>query len=324
MIADKILLLVCDSLRYDHWNMGFNGRFGPSVRNWYAVSHCSDPNFASIYSGMLPAEHGVYLQVDRGVTLPRTIAEMAQATGLPTATLVIQHTARFYSQGFDTVWASSNAKATHPFLPELQQFMEDRSEYFVAVRLMESHEPYTGSPRRGKLEVRYKRGVDSALDICSRLVDAAKPGTLIIITADHGEGLGDHKPLGHICGLYDELIHVPFWCSRMFNWKARAYQHNAIYDLICRGWTNDAGWPLDFCGIGANGGELRWFAAKRTDAVKVVQMIGSDGLEQISVFDLQNDPAERFDLATNFPERPENPKFADRATLRRLKKLGYM
>ncbi len=53
-------------------------------------------------------------------------------------------------------------------------------------------------------------------------------------------------------------------------------------------------------------------------------MIGSDGLEQISVFDLQNDPAERFDLATNFPERPENPKFADRATLRRLKKLGYM
>jgi arylsulfatase A-like enzyme len=33
--------------------------------------------------------------------------------------------------------------------------------------------------------------------------------TLLIFTSDHGEGLGDHKHVGHISQLYDTLIRVP-------------------------------------------------------------------------------------------------------------------
>jgi arylsulfatase A-like enzyme len=33
--------------------------------------------------------------------------------------------------------------------------------------------------------------------------------TLVVITSDHGEGLGDHDLVGHISQLYDSLLHVP-------------------------------------------------------------------------------------------------------------------
>lgn len=37
--------------------------------------------------------------------------------------------------------------------------------------------------------------------------------TLIILTADHGEGLGDHNLIGHVEQLYDTLTHVPLIIS---------------------------------------------------------------------------------------------------------------
>jgi len=33
--------------------------------------------------------------------------------------------------------------------------------------------------------------------------------TLFVVTSDHGEAFGEHGYLSHICGLYDELVHIP-------------------------------------------------------------------------------------------------------------------
>jgi arylsulfatase A-like enzyme len=41
--------------------------------------------------------------------------------------------------------------------------------------------------------------------------------TLVVITADHGEALGEHKVLTHGATLYDEVLHVPL----VFRWPAR-------------------------------------------------------------------------------------------------------
>jgi len=51
-----------------------------------------------------------------------------------------------------------------------------------------------------------------------RLLDALRSAgrldnTLVILTADHGEGLGDHGLLGHVHQLYDTLLHVPLIVS---------------------------------------------------------------------------------------------------------------
>jgi hypothetical protein len=39
----------------------------------------------------------------------------------------------------------------------------------------------------------------------SRVLD----NTIVIITSDHGEGLGDHQRFGHASGIYREVLHVP-------------------------------------------------------------------------------------------------------------------
>lgn len=46
--------------------------------------------------------------------------------------------------------------------------------------------------------------------VCEALEDAGRfDDTLIIVTADHGENLGDHNLIGHQYCLYDSLLHVP-------------------------------------------------------------------------------------------------------------------
>jgi arylsulfatase A-like enzyme len=61
---------------------------------------------------------------------------------------------------------------------------------------------------RYRLEVEYvDRQIGRLLDrlaVAGRLADTA-----VVITSDHGEGLGDHRLLGHIHQLYDTLIRVP-------------------------------------------------------------------------------------------------------------------
>ncbi len=58
------------------------------------------------------------------------------------------------------------------------------------------------------LAVRY---VDSQLETLLQALRARADDrdTLVVITADHGEGLGDHGYMLHGCELYDEEVHVP-------------------------------------------------------------------------------------------------------------------
>jgi len=66
---------------------------------------------------------------------------------------------------------------------------------------------------RYALEIEY---VDSQI---GRLLDRMREGgllddTLIVFASDHGEGLGDHKHVGHISQLYDSLLRVPLIMSQ--------------------------------------------------------------------------------------------------------------
>ena len=51
------------------------------------------------------------------------------------------------------------------------------------------------------------RHVDDQLARVLDVVDLDR--TIVVVTSDHGEGLGDHGVHGHTAGLYDMLIRVP-------------------------------------------------------------------------------------------------------------------
>lgn len=56
--------------------------------------------------------------------------------------------------------------------------------------------------------------------------------SLIVFTSDHGEGLGDHKLVGHVERLTDELIHVPLMIKLPANDPRRAELERAAKGLV--------------------------------------------------------------------------------------------
>ncbi len=93
---------------------------------------------------------------------------------------------------------------------------DDEAPFFVWLHLYDPHDPYTppepylsqhpGRPYDG--EVAY---TDALLGGFRRFLEdrGLLDDALVIITGDHGEGLGDHGELSHGFFIYDSTIHVP-------------------------------------------------------------------------------------------------------------------
>ena len=106
---------------------------------------------------------------------------------------------------------------------QLQSYLttaEGDHPLFVWVHLFEPHEPYDPPAefRRGETTIeRYDGEVAAADAAVGQLVDAfraARPGATVILTADHGEELGDHGGWYHGSTLYEEQARVPLiWSS---------------------------------------------------------------------------------------------------------------
>jgi hypothetical protein len=84
---------------------------------------------------------------------------------------------------------------------------------FLYAHFIDAHEPYAG-PRATPAFERYAREVELVDSHVGRLLEAIdrhrlRDRTVVIITADHGEGFGEHRRRAHGNSLYDELIRVP-------------------------------------------------------------------------------------------------------------------
>lgn len=104
---------------------------------------------------------------------------------------------------------------------------------FLFINLLETHGPYPGYPKgcnisdilAGKFEMNeeirkriyesYKRSVvylkSKFEEFLDTLLNFLGENSLIVITSDHGELLGEHNLISHGIGLWDELVWVPFW-----------------------------------------------------------------------------------------------------------------
>ena len=152
--------------------------------------------------------------------------------------------------------------------------------------------------------------------------------TLLIITADHGENLGDHGLLGHGGCLYETLIHVPLICvhrgifppSQRIESVVQAHDvfptivnllggdESLGFDSVRRSLPSyhvrDKAHQMAFSEDPRYGAEHlvntgldvraydRALSAVRTDRWKYI--LGTDGSEEL--YDLQSDPGEEADL----------------------------
>jgi choline-sulfatase len=214
-------------------------REGLLVEQAVAVAPLTLPSHASILTGLYPPRHGVRDNSDfRLPAAVTTLAEHLKSQGYATEAVVgsvVLSSSLGLEQGFDRYdEPAAIPRETAPrghalFRPVLERpaaavtdaaivALDQTGEkpFFLWVHYYDPHQPYappepyarrfSGRPYDG--EIAY---VDAQL---GRLVDElSKRGlldrTLVVVTADHGESLGDHGEETHGLFVYDATIHVP-------------------------------------------------------------------------------------------------------------------
>jgi hypothetical protein len=89
---------------------------------------------------------------------------------------------------------------------------------FLYMHWLDAHDPYDAAGTQGTIFARYLREIQLCDRSVGRLIDELKQRdlwdrTVLVVTADHGEALGEHGIPHHGQGLYDVLVRVPLIVS---------------------------------------------------------------------------------------------------------------
>ncbi len=199
------------------------------------------PSHTTILTGLEPPRHGARdngrYHVDPGV---ETLAESFQAAGYRTAAFVscfVLDQRYGLAQGFDTYDFQigegryrpqmvdfnerSATEVTQAAIHWLEEGVQgDSRPYFLWVHYFDPHLPYQ-SPLQQRPEFA-GRGYDAEIAYADqefgRLLDALdrlqqRERTVIVLTADHGESLGEHEEDTHGMFIYDATVRVPLIVS---------------------------------------------------------------------------------------------------------------
>jgi len=193
------------------------------------------PSHTNILVGATPLYHGVHENSKFRVSEDfLTIAEYLKSKGYSTAAFIgaFPLDSRFgLDQGFDVYDESYHSKSPLEFFyPErkagkviasaLSWLMKQDSKWFAWVHIWDPHTPYIPpEPFKSRFkddpysgEVAY---VDSELGKMFDYLDESNltENTLIILTGDHGESLGEHGELTHSYFAYNSTLWIPLIVS---------------------------------------------------------------------------------------------------------------
>ena len=237
-LRPNIVLITVDTLRADHVGAygdrsaitpNIDGLAARGVRFDQGFAHAplTFPSHASILTGQLPAVHGGR---DNGSQVLSsavpTVAERLNRAGYRTAAFVSSFilSAQFgLDRGFDVY--DDRLPSGGPIIDDqLRRTAVDTSvaaerwiaanasaPFFAWIHFYDPHAPYAPASAGRSA---YDAAVTAADAGVGRVLTAlARSGiadrTIVILTADHGEGLGDHGEQQHGLLLYDSVMHVP-------------------------------------------------------------------------------------------------------------------
>jgi choline-sulfatase len=226
--APPIILISIDTLRADYVTAARTPHLAAlehdslAFRN--AWSHCplTLPSHLSIFTGLLPPEHGVrdnsgyHFDGEAHATLASLLRARGYRTGAAVSAYVLRATTGA-SAGFDSYDDAIGLVEGAP-LGALQrrgsataaiaeQWIDSHRDerFFYFLHLYEPHAPH---------EPTYEADVRAADGIVGKFIDHLKATgvydrALIVLVSDHGEGLMEHGEQEHGVFLYAEDLHVP-------------------------------------------------------------------------------------------------------------------
>jgi choline-sulfatase len=209
----------------------------------HAAAHVplTRPSHTSLMTGMLPTRHGVRDNITpsplRDVPTLATVMKSAGfATGAFVSTIVLasggglERGFDVYSDDFHEAETRSGSDAeSSPFLNTLQRrgdetldealaWIASRQDerIFAWIHLYDPHDPYEPpEPYRSRYPGRPYDGEVAWSDELIGRLDAGlarlsmRENTLLVVTSDHGEGLGDHGETLHGFFIYESTLRIP-------------------------------------------------------------------------------------------------------------------
>ena len=391
--ADQnVLLVTIDTLRADALG-SYGGRAATphldrlaagGARFSFAHAHAvvTLPSHTSILTGQLPYEHGMRdnsgYRVKDGT---RTLATRLKALGFATGAFVggFPLTKRFgLTPGFDVYddqvpelkgdvsFSMPERTADEVTRSAIDWIGRQTTKFFSWVHVFDPHSPYkppadlasqyASQPYDGEVAA-----VDRALGpLFDRLATLSRP-TLVIITSDHGESLGDHGELTHGMFAYEATLRVPLIVATVHAGGSAA--RGVIIDAPARHVDiaptvlDAVGAPIEaslagsslreVIGSGRGGDRPLYFEAMTFSLVRgwaplrgvIVGREKYIDLPIAELYDVSADPAEVKNLAASLAERrqvlfntlktynvapPERPGQESAAVAATLRSLGYV
>ena len=248
----NVLLVTIDTLRADHvgaygYARGATATIDRLAREGVlledAVVHVPQtrPSHACILTGRLPYEHGIRDNYSRPLpaSFP-TLATILKGAGWDTAAFIGAYPVSRPSgldQGFDVYddpFAAGDATTREARTERRAKEVVDRAlawlakprgkPFFAWIHVFDPHAPYEAPAPYGARFAKspYDGEVAYADAQVGRVLSALderglRGGTLVVVTADHGEGLGDHGEDEHMFFVYDSTLKVPF----VMSWPGR-------------------------------------------------------------------------------------------------------
>jgi len=224
--------------------------------------------------------------------------------------------------------------------------------FFLFVHYFEPHGPYVppdrwrkdfpcdqGSSELESMVSAYDAGLAFTDDEVGRLLKVldemgSTEDTIVIVTADHGEGLMTHGAMAHGQHLYDEAVRIPL----MFRWPNRLAEGRKLAPAVSL--ADLAPTILELLGINEGAQEMdgrsfapwllspsvegvtfpvfmfrgkvrravvekRWIEGERFGVLDGQWKFLTSESEEDELFDLEADPKERMNLASSYPQEVE-------------------
>ena len=208
----------------------------------FATNPITLPSHSSIMTGTYPLFHGArdnttYVLRDDVTTLAEVLASRGYDTAAFVSSFVLD--SRFnLDQGFalyddhiEAAWSKDEiaAQAAHAFgfgfeerkasvttAPVVEWLRKPRRQPFFAwVHYFDPHHPMNPpEPQRSRFESPYDGEIAFVDEQIGKLLEVLRQqrrydDTLVVVTADHGEGLMDHGEPSHSLLIFDTTMHVP-------------------------------------------------------------------------------------------------------------------
>ena len=385
-----VILISIDTLRADHLPAyGYTKVRTPNLdrlqaQTWFfehAYTPCpmTLPAHTTMLTGQLPPEHGArnnagfVFDGKSHPNLPALLKQHGYAAGAAVSSYVLRFETGLgdlFDYYEDSVETAPGVESVHYRRAgdKTEAFARDwiakhaSAPFFFFFHIYEPHLPYEPpEPFRSEYGVTYEAEIATADAIVGSFIDDLKrlgvfDRALVIVTGDHGEGLGDHGEEQHSILLYLETLHVPLFVKLPDAYGAgrRVSAPVQLSDIMP---TVTAVLGIE-TPKGVSGSSLLSAGAGQTperviygETLYPRLQLGWSDLRSVidtrfhyisgprpELYDIVADPHERSDVARTeqaaasrlaaalqkFPKGNESPSPVDQETLRRLAALGYV